>query len=172
MMATTTKSKSTRKTTSRATTRKTAAKSATGSATGKPDAAKGADALLPDPVEGIVPTVVKVTEPTVAEPDLKKKDLINMVVERSGVKKKFAKPTIEAALAVIGEALASGRELNLPPMGKVRINRNEEKADGRVIVCRLRQPLARDAGPETGPETGASDADETDRKDPLAEPAE
>ncbi|MBE1284753.1 MAG: DNA-binding protein [Rhodobacteraceae bacterium] len=90
------------------------------------------------------PTVVSIVEPAVSEPDLKKRELIDMVVERSGVKKKDAKPAIEAMLAVLGEAIASGRELNLQPLGKLRINRATEHANGRVIVCKLRQSAKKD----------------------------
>ncbi len=89
------------------------------------------------------PTVVKVTGPVVAQADLKKKELIDLVVERSGIKKKDAKPVIEAMLAVLGETIASGRELNLQPLGKLRINRSTDKGNGRVIVCKLRQSNAR-----------------------------
>ncbi|MBL4767212.1 MAG: HU family DNA-binding protein [Rhodobacteraceae bacterium] len=73
---------------------------------------------------------------------MRKKELIDLVVERSGIKKKDAKPTVEAVLAILGEAIASGRELNLQPFGKLRINRTEEKSNGRVIVCKLRQSTA------------------------------
>lgn len=95
-----------------------------------------------------VPTLVSVTTPVVAPADLRKKELIDLVVERSGAKKRDAKPAIEATLAVLGEMLASGRELNLPPLGKVRINRVEEKANGRVIICKLRQPRAAASEPK------------------------
>ena len=78
----------------------------------------------------------------VALPELRKKELIDMAVERSGMKKKDAKPAIEAALAILGEALADGRDLNLRPMGKVKTQRREEKSNGTVIVCRVRQPAS------------------------------
>jgi len=118
-------------------TRKTAAKSA----------AKAAK-----PVE---PVVVETAEPIVGAPDMSKKELIEKVVERSGVKKREAKPAIEAALAILGEAIAESRALNLPPFGKLRINRAEEKANGRITVCKLRQPKPKETV-----------------KEPLAEPAE
>ncbi|MFV0513104.1 MAG: HU family DNA-binding protein [Jhaorihella sp.] len=109
---------------------------------------------------GATPTVVKVSAPVVASADMKKKELIALVTERSGAKKKDAKPVVEAMLAVLGEALASGRELNLAPLGKMRINRVEDKANGRIIVCKLRQPKDTSSGPKVPP------------KDPLAEAAE
>ena len=71
--------------------------------------------------------------------DLNKKALIEAVVARSGIKQKDAKPVIEAMLAVLGETIAEGRELNLPPLGKLKVNRSVEKPNARVIVCRLRQ---------------------------------
>ncbi len=71
--------------------------------------------------------------------DMKKKELIDLVVARSGIKKKDAKPVVEAMLAVLGETVSEGRELNLQPFGKLRINRTRELANGRVTVCKLRQ---------------------------------
>lgn len=71
--------------------------------------------------------------------DMKKKELIELVVNRSGIKKKDAKPVIESMLAVLGETVAEGRELNLQPFGKLRINRAIEKPNGRITICKLRQ---------------------------------
>lgn len=88
------------------------------------------------------PKLVTVSDPVVSAPDLKKKELIDLVVERSSIKKKDAKPVIEAMLAVLGETIASGRELNLQPLGKLRINRATDKGNGRVIICKLRQSTA------------------------------
>ncbi|WP_425043815.1 HU family DNA-binding protein [Primorskyibacter sp. S87] len=86
-----------------------------------------------------LPKVVTLAEPVLTAPEMRKKELIEMVVERSGVKKRDAKPTVEALLAILGEALANGRELNLPPMGKLKVRRNEQKSGGRVLTCRVRQ---------------------------------
>jgi len=88
------------------------------------------------PVE---PLVVNVSGPDVAAPDLRKKELIDAVLARCEVKKRDAKPVIEAMLAVLGEALGEGRGLNLEPMGKLRINRVEAKADRRIVICKLRR---------------------------------
>ncbi len=80
-------------------------------------------------------------EPTMGEPDLRKKELIASVLERCEVKRRDAKPVIEAMLAVLGETLANGRGLNLEPLGKLHINRSEEKRGRRIVVCKLRQGL-------------------------------
>ena len=105
-----------------------------------------------------------------AEADLKKRELIDLVVERSGIKKKDAKPVVEAMLAVLGETIAGGRELNLQPLGKLRINRAEEKGNGRVIVCKLRQSLA--ASARAAADANASAAGSNAGKEALAEASE
>lgn len=72
--------------------------------------------------------------------EMKKKELIDLVVERSGIKKRDAKPAIEAALAILGETLAEGREVNMRPMGKIKVTRMKKGANGQVIHARIRQP--------------------------------
>ncbi len=83
---------------------------------------------------------------------LKKQELIAKVVERSDVSKKHVKPVIEAMLAVLGEAIAEGRELNLQPLGKVKRKRIKETDKARVIVASIRQQIATetDAGLKAG----------------------
>ena len=94
--------------------------------------------------------IVKKTEtapaPVVVPPVLRKKELIERVVARSGIKKKDAKPVIEAMLSVLGEALASGEDLNLQPLGKVMVKRVKELANAKVMVTRIRQRNAADDG--------------------------
>ena len=82
-----------------------------------------------------------VAKPCTAAPDLalRKKQLIERVVARSGIKKKDAKPTIEATLAILGEALEAGEEMNLQPFGKIMIKREIDKPNARVFVCRIRR---------------------------------
>ena len=99
--------------------------------------------------------------------ELKKQELIALVVERSDVAKKHAKPVIEAMLAVLGEALAEGRELNLQPLGKVKHNRIKDTPRARVIVTKIRQPKlgstpgkGGDAGDASGPKEPVADAAE------------
>lgn len=115
------------------------------------------------------PKLVSLSDAVVSEADLKKRELIDLVVSRSGIKKKDAKPVVEAMLAVLGENIAQGRELNLQPLGKLRINRTMEKGNGRVIVCKLRQSLSVPVGPVSGPGDGPSGSPD---KDSLAEAAE
>lgn len=117
-----------------------------------------------DITDASMPNVVTVAEPAAVETDMSKREMIDLVVERAGGKRKEVKQAVEATLAILGEALASGRELNLQPLGKMRINRVEEKANGRVIFCRFRQSAKNVAG--------MSDDAENDPDDPLADAAE
>ena len=98
-----------------------------------------------------------VTEKSViAGPVLKKNDFIDRVVTATGMKKKDVKPVVETALVQLGEAIARGEELNLPGLGKLKINREKDLANARIFICKLRQPKG---GGATAP-------------DPLAEAAE
>jgi nucleoid DNA-binding protein len=83
--------------------------------------------------------VVNSAQPVVSGPIMKKKDLIDLVVEQSGIKKKDAKPVIEAMLAVLGTAIGEGRELNLEPMGKLKVHRAKDIRNGKMSICKLRQ---------------------------------
>jgi len=85
------------------------------------------------------PTVVNESTPTSTAPMMKKKELIEAVVERSGVRKKFAKPAMEAMMEILGEAIAEGRDLNLPPMGKIKHQRVKEASNARITVAKIRQ---------------------------------
>ncbi len=86
---------------------------------------------------------------------LKKKELLDRVVARSGVKKSEARDIVEAVLAELGAALARGEGLNLPPLGKAKVNRTRDNAQGEVLIVKLRRggegketaqtPLADDA---------------------------
>lgn len=135
-MATTTRKMSAKSTTTRKTTSKSAAETgidAKTSGVSKSAAVASVEQAAPEP------TVVTSTVPDAMSPEMKKKELIDAVVARSGIKKKDAKPVVEAMLAVLGEELARGRELNLQPMGKMKINRIKQLSGAKVVMCKLRQ---------------------------------
>jgi DNA-binding protein HU-alpha len=75
-------------------------------------------------------------------PELKKQELLEKLVDRADVQKKLAKPVLDAVLELLGEALAEGRDLNLPPLGKIKVNRVKDMAQARVIVAKIRQSKA------------------------------
>ncbi|MGB7316745.1 MAG: HU family DNA-binding protein [Planktotalea sp.] len=120
----------------RTTTSKTKASTTTQPSTVRKPKADGAKSAT---VAKLKPVVVTETTPVVTDPALKKKELIDTVTERSGIKKKDAKPVIEAMLAVLGETLAEGREMNLQPLGKVKTNRAKEVQGGNVLIVKIRQ---------------------------------
>ena len=77
--------------------------------------------------------------PAPVEGQLKKPDFIDQVVVRSTVKKRDAKLAVDAALAVLAEALARGDELILPPFGKLRMIKSKDIGGGaQVMTLKLR----------------------------------
>ena len=109
--------------------------------------------VAPKPEPAAPATVVDAPQPVVLGPMMRKPELINAVVEKSGLKKKDVKPIVEATLAVLGAALQDNRELNLQPMGKIKVNREKIKPNGKVMIARIRQSQnVLGATADTGPE--------------------
>ena len=85
------------------------------------------------------PSVVSETASKPSAPELKKKELVDLVTERSDVRKKYAKPVVEAMIDILGEAIAEGRELNLQPLGKIKHQRTKDTPNARITVSKIRQ---------------------------------
>lgn len=92
--------------------------------------------------------------------DLKKKELIQMIADKTGQKKSEVKQVAEAMLDILGDQLAAGRPLNLQPLGKVQVLNEKLQPNAHIIKCKLRRTIANDA------ETVASA-----NADPAASPA-
>ena len=108
-----------------------------------PDKAPTSKVTAPAPTaKTVTPTVVNKPQPVVLGPEMRKKELIDTVVTRSGIKKKDAKPVVEAMLAVLGDALAEGRELILPPLGKVIVRKEKALPRGKMMMVKIRQTTA------------------------------
>lgn len=71
---------------------------------------------------------------------LKKKDFLDRVVARAGIRKSDAKAGAEATLAALAAALAEGQEIVLPPLGKIKVVREKAAKSGRKFVLRLAMP--------------------------------
>ncbi len=72
---------------------------------------------------------------------MKKPELLEEVVLRTNLKKRDVKPTVEAALAVLGDALRDGAEVNVPPLGKLRVVKTKALDGGAaVMTLKLRTP--------------------------------
>ena len=84
----------------------------------------------PQPREILEPEAAKV---------LQKRELLALVARRTGLRNSEIKTVVEATLAELGEAIASGMTLALPPLGRARISRRNDRSGGEVITLRLRR---------------------------------
>ena len=65
---------------------------------------------------------------------IKKPELLDEVVLRTGLKKREVKPAVEAALSVLGDALRDGAEVNVPPLGKLRVVKSKDLEGGAAVM--------------------------------------
>lgn len=103
---------------------------------------------VPRPAE-ISPPVASAPDTSTASPPsaaklananaLKKKDLIDQVLAKTGAKKKLVKDVIEATLSVLGDALSKGAMLNLPPFGKAKVSRPQVAGTGNAMTVKVRR---------------------------------
>ncbi len=70
---------------------------------------------------------------------LKVKDLVARVVEQTGQRKGEVRRTVQAVLGVLSEALAADEELNVAPLGKLKVTRRKTTERGQVTVVKLVQ---------------------------------
>jgi hypothetical protein len=72
---------------------------------------------------------------------VKKQEFVDRVVSESGMKKSEVKPAMEAALRVLLYALQSGEELQLPPLGKIKVQNVKDVGFGsEAMTLKLRTP--------------------------------
>ncbi|SDG05685.1 HU family DNA-binding protein [Rhodobacter capsulatus] len=122
-----------------------------------------AKAVPPEPVpEELAPEAAPEAAPVAVRVQVKKKDFVERVVLRSGAKKPVVRDLTEAVLAVLGEALAKGETLVLPPLGKISVARSVGKAGGEILHVKLRRMAA--------PEDAKKDDDSA--SNPLADAEE
>lgn len=89
---------------------------------------------------------------------VKLKDIVDRVVETSGVKRKEVRPVIEAALVEIDKALARGDTLLLPGLGKLRVVRTAAEGNG-AMTLKLRKPGAGETKAKSDKEALAAEED-------------
>lgn len=77
---------------------------------------------------------------------LKKAELIDRVMQASGSKRKDARAIVEVTLATLGQALVAGEELQLPPLGKLRVQKRKTGDTAEVLTLKLRRPNPEKAG--------------------------
>ncbi|MEL6916043.1 MAG: HU family DNA-binding protein [Pseudomonadota bacterium] len=117
-------------------------------------AAKTAAPSTPAPAKGV--TAPDTTVTAKVDRELKKKEFFERVTLASGLKKPQAKAAVEAALSVLGEALAAGDAINLEPLGKIKVQKEKDVGAATVYTCRVRRRKVAAKAP----------------KDPLAKAAE
>lgn len=130
-------------------------KPAAGKARAKP-AAKARPAKVAPPPAAAASPQPKSAKATTA---LKMKDLIGAVLKATGVKKKGLKEIVEATLSCLGDALSKGHDLNLPPLGKAKVGRQQDQAVGELIVVKLRRGGPKGAGRKAAKEALAAAED-------------
>lgn len=141
-----------------------------------PAAPAAEDAIAAAP--SVTPVVSEFTT-SVSGGELKKRALVDRVAKHGDLKKKNVKPVVDAVLAVLAEALANGEDLNLPPLGKVKVNKQKSVSGGQVLMLKLRtsSPTEKDAkdkpAVEEKAEAGADvDFDADEASEALADAAE
>lgn len=132
---------------SASTTRRSTTKSATATTSARTTAVAEPVAETPE-VEAPEASLVEV---------IRKKEFIGAVVEASGAKRATVKKVLEAALMELGERLNEGKELNLPPLGKLSVNRQKEMSNAHVMIVKLRRPKVMVANAQAEAETPDSD---------------
>jgi len=116
-------------------------------------AAAAAAKATASPLSGVTqPEAGQGIDPTMA---LTKKDLLEKVSAKAGVRKAQARPIVEAMLDVLGAALVRGETLKLQPMGIMKVTRQKEIEQADIVVCKLRRKKSQEGD-----------------NDPLAEAAE
>lgn len=127
-----------------------------------------APAAVAEPA-GAGPAAAPPAEVAAPRPRLRKKELVARVAELSGARKSAVRPIVEATLAALGDALAAGDDLVLPPFGKLRINRQRDLPTGAVMTLRLRRRAAvPDSVPDIEPDTEGATGPVAAGDEPLA----
>jgi len=76
---------------------------------------------------------------TEVRPAVRLKELVERVSAATGERKQVVRPVVAATIAALNAALARGEELNLPPLGRLRVQRSKETPRGQSLVLRLRR---------------------------------
>ena len=114
--------------------------------------------------------VAKATTPPAAKPareaksakegSMRTMDLINVIAPNITVSRKDIRTAIDAAFKAMGEALAEGKMLNLPPLGKMSVKRTKPGEKSDMVMVKLRRMKAGVKVPGQG-KTKAEAAKET-----------
>lgn len=70
---------------------------------------------------------------------VKRKEMVERIAARSGVKPNQIKNVLDAILQELGDALSNGEVVDLQPLGKIRVNRQKDLPNAEVLICKLRR---------------------------------
>lgn len=70
---------------------------------------------------------------------VKRKEFLERVLERTDMKPKDVKPVMDATLAVLGQLISEGEELNIKPLGRVKVNRQKKNPSATISILKVRQ---------------------------------
>lgn len=90
--------------------------------------------------------------------ELSKKELVERMVEQTGMKTGEARRALDATLTVLASGLREGANLAAAPLGKIRIMRQKETANGDLVICRIKLKDPKPASPKTA-EPGQDSSD-------------
>ena len=74
-----------------------------------------------------------------APPIVRRKELVARVVAATGMRPNQVKPVLNEVLAELGKALSAGEGINVPPLGKITVNRHKALEGREVLICKLRR---------------------------------
>lgn len=70
---------------------------------------------------------------------LRYRELVDRVSVRTGMRKQELRPVIDAALELIAEAITNERDIILPPLGRLKVQRSKDVNENRITILKLRQ---------------------------------
>lgn len=94
--------------------------------------------VVPKTLPSIAPVISSKSEDQDANKEIKKGEILDRLVARTGMKKGDARSALDAVLGVLGEALDEGADMSLAPLGKIKIARTKDTPNGKMVVCRVK----------------------------------
>ena len=79
----------------------------------------------------------------------KRRDLIQAVSERADLKKSDVREFVDLVLDEMSKALTEGKELILPPIGKITIKRRTAQTNGDMLVAKIKLKTREEAGADS-----------------------
>jgi DNA-binding protein HU-alpha len=93
--------------------------------------------MVKKPKLSIAPAVTDDDGPDDGREMMRRKEFLELVVEKSGAKKGDARGVTDAVLAAMAEVLAAGKDMNLPPLGKVKMVKEKQVGARQVLTVRV-----------------------------------